>query len=132
MGWFRMPLNVWALYATALIQVLATPVLGITLLLLIIERFLHIGIFDPTMGGDPVLFQHFFWFYSHPAVYIMILPGDGRHLRDHHGPLAQAHLRLQGHRATRRWPSRSSRSWSGATTCSCRVSRAGRHRVLAS
>ncbi|HWR83692.1 MAG TPA: cytochrome c oxidase subunit I [Candidatus Deferrimicrobium sp.] len=77
MTWFNMPLFVWALYATAIIQVLATPVLGITLLLLIIERVAGIGIFDPAMGGDPVLFQHFFWFYSHPAVYIMILPGMG-------------------------------------------------------
>ena len=77
MGWFQMPLNLWALYATALMQVLATPVLGITLLLLFVERFMHIGIFDPTLGGDPVLFQHFFWFYSHPAVYIMVLPSMG-------------------------------------------------------
>lgn len=75
MTWFKMPLFVWGIYATALIQVLATPVLGITLALLIVERFAGIGIFDPAMGGDPVLFQHFFWFYSHPAVYIMILPG---------------------------------------------------------
>ncbi|MDA1353476.1 MAG: cytochrome c oxidase subunit I [bacterium] len=77
MGWFRLPLMVWALYATAIIQVLATPVIGITLLLLILERILGVGIFDPTLGGDPVLFQHFFWFYSHPAVYIMILPAMG-------------------------------------------------------
>ncbi len=77
MTWFKMPLFVWALYATAIIQVLATPVLGITLVLLIIERVAGIGIFDPAMGGDPVLYQHFFWFYSHPAVYIMILPGMG-------------------------------------------------------
>jgi cytochrome c oxidase subunit 1 len=77
MGWFKMPLFVWGAYATAVIQVLATPVLGITLLLLIAERVLGIGIFDPAMGGDPVLYQHFFWFYSHPAVYIMILPGMG-------------------------------------------------------
>ena len=77
MGWFQMPLNVWALYATALMQVLATPVLGITLLLLFVERFIGIGVFDPTLGGDPVLFQHFFWFYSHPAVYIMIVPAMG-------------------------------------------------------
>ncbi|MBI5267757.1 MAG: cytochrome c oxidase subunit I, partial [candidate division Zixibacteria bacterium] len=75
MGWFRMPLMVWGLYATAIVQVLATPVLGITLVLLVLERLFGIGIFDPAMGGDPVLFQHFFWFYSHPAVYIMILPG---------------------------------------------------------
>ena len=77
MTWFRMPLFLWAIYATAIIQVLATPVLGITLLLLIVERAFNIGIFDPSMGGDPVLFQHFFWFYSHPAVYIMILPAMG-------------------------------------------------------
>jgi len=77
MTWFRMPLFLWALYATALIQILATPVLGITVALLVIERAFNIGIFDPAMGGDPVLFQHFFWFYSHPAVYIMILPGMG-------------------------------------------------------
>ena len=69
----RMPLFVWSLYSTAILQVLATPVLGITLLLLIAERTMGIGIFDPALGGDPVLFQHFFWFYSHPAVYIMIL-----------------------------------------------------------
>ena len=70
----RMPLFVWALYSTAIIQVLATPVLAITVLLLAAENILGIGIFDPALGGDPVLFQHFFWFYSHPAVYIMILP----------------------------------------------------------
>ena len=75
MGWFDMPLFVWGIYPTAIIQVLATPVLGITLVLLMLERIFKIGIFDPTIGGDPVLFQHFFWFYSHPAVYIMILPG---------------------------------------------------------
>ena len=77
MSWFQMPLNIWAIYATAIMQVLATPVLGITVLLLAVERFAHIGIFDPTIGGDPVLFQHFFWFYSHPAVYIMIIPAMG-------------------------------------------------------
>jgi cytochrome c oxidase subunit 1 len=77
MSWFRMPLFCWALYATALIQVLATPVIGITLLMMIIERAFGLGIFDPALGGDPVLFQHFFWFYSHPAVYIMIVPAFG-------------------------------------------------------
>lgn len=77
MTWFRMPLFIWALYATAIIQVLATPVLGITVMLLAAEKIMHIGIFDPAYGGDPVLFQHFFWFYSHPAVYIMILPAMG-------------------------------------------------------
>lgn len=75
--WNKLPLNLWALYATSLIQVLATPVLAITLLLLSMERVLGIGIFDPALGGDPVLYQHFFWFYSHPAVYIMIVPGFG-------------------------------------------------------
>ena len=77
MGWFRLPLFLWGLYGTAIIQVLATPVLGITVLLLMVERALGIGIFDPALGGDPVLYQHFFWFYSHPAVYIMILPAMG-------------------------------------------------------
>ena len=77
MSFFRMPLFVWSLYSTAIIQVLATPVLAITLLLLIGERILDVGIFNPEKGGDPVLFQHFFWFYSHPAVYIMILPAMG-------------------------------------------------------
>ncbi len=77
MTWNRMPLFIWALYATAVIQVLATPVLAITLMLLLVESLFKIGIFNPEYGGDPVLFQHFFWFYSHPAVYIMILPGFG-------------------------------------------------------
>ncbi len=77
MTWFKMPLMVWALYATSILQILATPVLAITLSLLIVERVMHVGIFDPALGGDPVLFQHFFWFYSHPAVYIMILPAMG-------------------------------------------------------
>ncbi|MFW6031034.1 MAG: cytochrome c oxidase subunit I [Myxococcota bacterium] len=73
--WKRMPLFIWGIYATSILQVLATPVLAITLLLLTVEKAVGIGIFDPKLGGDPVLFQHFFWFYSHPAVYIMILPG---------------------------------------------------------
>ena len=77
MTWFRLPLFIWSLYSTSLIQVLATPVVAVTLLLAALERGLHIGIFDPTLGGDPVLFQHLFWFYSHPAVYIMILPAMG-------------------------------------------------------
>jgi cytochrome c oxidase subunit 1 len=77
MTWFRLPLFVWAHYATALIQVLGTPVLAVTIFLLLCERLLHIGIFDPALGGDPVLFQHLFWFYSHPAVYIMVLPAMG-------------------------------------------------------
>jgi cytochrome c oxidase subunit I len=77
MGWYRMPLFLWSLYATAILQIVATPILGITLLLLILERLFHLGFFNPYYGGDPVLFQHFFWFYSHPAVYIMILPAMG-------------------------------------------------------
>jgi cytochrome c oxidase subunit I len=77
MTWFRLPLFVWAHYATSLLQILGTPVLAVTLLLLALERGFHIGFFDPTLGGDPVLFQHLFWFYSHPAVYIMILPSMG-------------------------------------------------------
>ena len=75
--WFRMPLFIWALYGTSIIQILATPVLAIALLLLAAERVLRVGIFDPSIGGDPVLYQHLFWFYSHPAVYIMILPAMG-------------------------------------------------------
>ncbi|MGE5860550.1 MAG: cytochrome c oxidase subunit I [Ignavibacteria bacterium] len=77
MGWFKMPLFSWALYATAWIQILATPIIGITLLLIVIERVLGVGLFDPALGGDPVLFQHLFWIYSHPAVYIMIVPAMG-------------------------------------------------------
>ncbi|MCC5829017.1 MAG: cbb3-type cytochrome c oxidase subunit I [Phycisphaeraceae bacterium] len=77
MTWFRMPLFLWSLYATSIIMILATPVLAITLLLLAAERVLGVGIFDPNMGGDPILYQHFFWFYSHPAVYIMVLPALG-------------------------------------------------------
>jgi cytochrome c oxidase subunit 1 len=77
MTWSRLPLFVWSNYATSLIQVLGTPVLAITILLLAAERLAHVGIFDPSIGGDPILFQHLFWFYSHPAVYIMILPGMG-------------------------------------------------------
>ena len=77
MGWFRLPLFVWSQYATSLVLVLATPVLSITLLLIMAERLFGIGVFDPALGGDPLLFQHLFWFYSHPAVYIMILPAMG-------------------------------------------------------
>ena len=77
MDFFKMPLFVWSLYATAWIQVLATPIIGITLLLVAIERWFGVGIFDPALGGDPVLYQHLFWIYSHPAVYIMILPAMG-------------------------------------------------------
>lgn len=77
MSWFKMPLFPWSLYATAWIQVIATPVIGITLILVILERFFGVGFFDPAKGGDPILFQHLFWIYSHPAVYIMIIPAMG-------------------------------------------------------
>ncbi|MBA3351856.1 MAG: cbb3-type cytochrome c oxidase subunit I [Blastocatellia bacterium] len=77
MTWFRLPLFVRAQYATSLVMILGTPVIAITVLMLAIERFARVGIFDPAIGGDPILFQHLFWFYSHPAVYIMILPGMG-------------------------------------------------------
>jgi cytochrome c oxidase subunit 1 len=77
MTWSRLPLFIWAHYATSIIQLLGTPVLAITLVLVVLERTLHLGIFDPNLGGDPLLFQHLFWFYSHPAVYIMILPAMG-------------------------------------------------------
>jgi cytochrome c oxidase subunit 1 len=77
MTWFRLPLFVWSMYATSLIMVLGTPVIAITVLMLAVERFAQVGIFDPAIGGDPILFQHLFWFYSHPAVYIMVLPGMG-------------------------------------------------------
>src|SRR5256885_1020780 len=77
MTWFRMPLFVWAHYATSLVMILGTPVVAITLLLAGLERMFHLGFFNPALGGDPILFQHLFWFYSHPAVYIMILPAMG-------------------------------------------------------
>jgi cytochrome c oxidase subunit I len=77
MTFFRMPLSVWGLYSTAWVQILATPVIGITLVLIIVERLFGVGIFDPAKGGDPLLYQHLFWIYSHPAVYIMILPAMG-------------------------------------------------------
>ena len=77
MGWYRMPLFLWSLYATSVIYVLATPILTMVMILLVCERLFGLGVFDPALGGDPLLFQHLFWFYSHPAVYIMILPGFG-------------------------------------------------------
>lgn len=77
MGWMQIPLFTWTLYATSWVQLLATPVVSITLLLVIIERYVGVGLFDPARGGDPILYQHLFWMYSHPAVYIMILPGMG-------------------------------------------------------
>ena len=77
MTWDRLPLFIWSHYATSLIMMLGTPVVAVTLMMLVLERTLHLGFFDPDLGGDPVLFQHLFWFYSHPAVYIMVLPGMG-------------------------------------------------------
>jgi cytochrome c oxidase subunit 1 len=77
MSWFRLPLFVWGIYATAWVQILATPVIGITLVLIMIERYFGVGVFDPAKGGDPILYQHLFWIYSHPAVYIIILPAMG-------------------------------------------------------
>jgi cytochrome c oxidase subunit I len=77
MTWFRLPLFVWGIYATAWVQILATPVIGITLVLIMLERYFGVGVFDPAKGGDPLLYQHLFWIYSHPAVYIMILPAMG-------------------------------------------------------
>lgn len=75
--WPRLPLFIWAMYATGIIQVLGTPVVSVTIVLVALERLFHVGVFDPALGGDPILFQHLFWFYSHPAVYIMILPSMG-------------------------------------------------------
>ncbi len=77
MGFWKMPLSVWGFYATAWVQILATPIIGITMILILIERIFGIGVFDPVKGGDPLLYQHLFWIYSHPAVYIMILPAMG-------------------------------------------------------
>ncbi len=77
MTWFRLPLFIWSHYATSLVIILGTPVVAITILLVALERVAHVGIFDPALGGDPILFQHLFWFYSHPAVYIMVLPAMG-------------------------------------------------------
>jgi len=96
MTWMRLPLFIWSNYATALIMILGTPVLAITTVLIMLERAFHIGIFDPKLGGDPVLFQHMFWFYSHPAVYIMILPGMGVISEV---VTAGAHKRIFGYRA---------------------------------
>ncbi len=75
--WFRLPLFIWAMYATSIIQILGTPVVAVAIVLVGLERLFHVGVFDPALGGDPILFQHLFWFYSHPAVYIMILPSMG-------------------------------------------------------
>jgi len=104
MTWFRLPLFVWSNYAASVLMVLGTPVLAIAIVLVALERLIGIGVFDPTKGGDPLLFQHLFWFYSHPAVYIMILPG----------------FECLATRRSRslRWRLQSSDSSSGRTTCS--------------
>ncbi len=118
MTWFRLPLFVWAHYATSLIKVLGTPVIAITVVCLALERIFRIGIFDPKLGGDPLLFQHLFWFYSHPAVYIMILPSMGVVSR-----VDRELLRARISSATSSSPSRALQSpslafSSGAITCS--------------
>jgi len=97
MTFFKMPLFVWGIYATAWIQLLATPVVGITLILAILEKYFGIGIFDPSKGGDPVLFEHLFWIYSHPAVYLMILPAFGI-MSDHSYIFKKRDLRIQNDR----------------------------------
>src|SRR6266513_5504031 len=75
--WFRLPLFLWSMYATSIIFILAMPVIAITMVLLMLERFLHFGFFDPALGGDPILFQHLFWFFGHPEVYVLVLPAMG-------------------------------------------------------
>jgi cytochrome c oxidase subunit 1 len=122
MTWFRLPLFVWAQYATSLVMILGTPVIAITVLLLAIERFAHVGIFDPAIGGDPILFQHMFWFYSHPAVYIMILPGMGV-ISELISNFSRKRSSATSSLHSRRSRSRSSASWFGATTCSSAASR---------
>ena len=97
--------------------------MAITLVLLGLERLLHIGIFDPAIGGDPILFQHLFWFYSHPAVYIMILPGMGVISELITCFSRKTHFRLHASSRFPAWPSRSSASWSGAITCSSPANR---------
>ena len=117
MTWSRLPLFIWSHYATSIIFILGTPVIAITLVLVGLERIFSLGIFDPARGGDPLLFQHLFWFYSHPAVYIMILPGHGRGERGDRLFRAQADFRLQL-RCLRQLGDRRARlSGLGAITC---------------
>ena len=117
MTWSRLPLFIWAHYATSIIQVLGTPVIAITLVLVVAERALHLGIFDPKLGGDPLLFQHLFWFYSHPAVYIMILPSMGV-VTEIIACFSRKRIFGYGFVAFSASRLRSSDSWSGRTTCS--------------
>ena len=95
MTWTRLPLFCWSMYATSVMQVLGTPILALTMTLVALERLFHVGIFDPKVGGDPVLFQHLFWFYSHPAVYIMVLPSMAVISEAGHLLLAQTDLWVQ-------------------------------------
>ena len=108
---FKLPLFVWTLYGTAWIQLLATPVIGITLVLVALERVFGVGVFNPALGGDPVLYQHLFWIYSHPAVYIM-----GRFLKLYQHFLKNIFsvIKLLSHQP---WPLLLSDGWYGDTTC---------------
>ena len=127
MTWFRLPLFVWSHYATSLIMMLGTPVIAITHRCCSrLERVFHIGIFDPALGGDPVLFQHLFWFYSHPAVYIMILPAMGVDQRAHRRFCRKQVFGYTFVAFVEPRRSRCSASWSGATTCSSPASRSTR------
>ena len=120
--WFKLPLFVWAHYATSLIQVLGTPVIAITIVMLFVERAFGFGIFDPARGGDPVLFQHLFWFYSHPAVYIMILPALGV-ISELVSTFSRKRIFGYSFVAFSSWRSRCSASSCGRTTCSWPASR---------
>ncbi|MEZ4484098.1 MAG: cbb3-type cytochrome c oxidase subunit I [Syntrophotaleaceae bacterium] len=117
MHWGRLPLFIWSLYATAWVQILATPVLGITVILVMVERLIGLGLFDPARGGDPILYQHLFWIYSHPAVYIMVLPAMG--------VVSESSRSFPANRPSatrpsplRAWPSPPPAPGLGATTCS--------------
>ena len=123
MTWSRLPLFGWSNYAASIIMVLATPVLAIAIVLVVLERTIGIGVFDPAKGGDPLLFQHLFWFYSHPAVYIMILPGMGVISEVVSTFSPQASLRLHGSRLLLGRDRRSSDFSSGHITCSSWASR---------
>ena len=125
MTWFRLPLFVWAHYATSLIMVLGTPVLAIAVALVAVERLFRVGIFDPAIGGDPILFQHLFWFYSHPAVYIMVLPGMGV-VAEIVPCFCAGRSSATASSPTPAWPSPCSAFWSGGTTCSSPASRCTR------
>ena len=124
--WYRLPVFIWSMYSLSVLLVLATPVLAITLVLLAFERMFHIGVFDPAIGGDPLLFQHLFWFYSHPAVYMMILPGFGVVSEIIPAFSRKRAVRLQVRGLGQRRRSRSSASSCGVTTCSWRAPRCTR------